>query len=183
MKVRQVGTRVAGRGWGAGAHQAVCTGEIFLFPLGRPVGGASSCVWNAEGTSATSGPASPPPSALPCGATLPPTKMLSPMEMGTPSLAWGGAGDTTCLRKPPTPVPPEQQGLPGAEPHPHPSLGPWTGPPHWSHLTCSLSRQRAPVSPSVDHPLAQSNSEVWPRGFPQADPCLLPPARPPPPQP
>lgn len=49
------------------------------------------------------------PHTLPTPGSLPPTKTLSPMEMGTPSLAWGGTGDKTAGSKEPTPasVPPE----------------------------------------------------------------------------
>lgn len=54
------------------------------------------------------------PHTLPTPGSLPPTYTLSPMEMGTPSLAWEGKGDKITGSKEPTPmsVPPVPWGCP-----------------------------------------------------------------------
>ena len=113
---KSAGVGWGGVGWGQapeggtrwGTHQAVCTREVFLLAPRGPVGWASRCVWNTEpglhqhpwGQSRPPHQHPAPTHHLPSPRPLPPTKMLSLMEMAMPSLAWAGTGTREAVRNP-----------------------------------------------------------------------------------
>ena len=72
------GAQLAGRPAASGTHGRIQT-RLHQEPWGR---GSPAHLHQPCG-----------PTHFPTPRPLPPTKTLSPMEMGTPSLAWGGTGD------------------------------------------------------------------------------------------
>lgn len=85
-----------GRGGGERLTRRSAQEKSFFFRPGAQLAGrpAASRTYRGHSPVSTSNLGTGVPHTAPSPRPLPPTKTLSPMEMGTPPLAWGGTGDT-----------------------------------------------------------------------------------------